>query len=136
MREYNERELEDSVHISDEGKKRILQQALQKTSRLHQAEDRDSDRRIEGLAPYSYEQYFNALMEVASRYDGKTMRRSANRMTLSQVDDGEGRDIEMLIQELGRRLPGSTMSRETWKSLTKITQSKWDEIPDKEKKAT
>jgi hypothetical protein len=41
----------------------------------------------------------------------------------------------MLIQELGRRLPGSTMSRETWRSLTKITQSKWDEIPDKEKKA-
>jgi len=148
MRRFNERELNPNCRLHHDVRKRELQRALRPVSRLSQAADRELDGVYQGGRYYSYEQYLQVVLSAATRYD---LDRSSRERGMHLLDSSaEIRDIHLtssepsphetvstdwLINELKRRLPGSMMSKDTWKSLPKSSQDKWDTLPDKDKKA-
>jgi len=153
VRQYNEREPNPNLKLTSDLCKRELQRALRPDSRLRAVADREADGTYQGGREYTYEEYLQAVRETAmrveldrrsrgDRVDTRHDRRiNVTDSSVAESDSTSSHDspdtvsTEWLLNELRRRLPGSTMSKETWKSLSKTSQDKWDSIPDKEKKA-
>jgi hypothetical protein len=89
-----------------------------------------------GATTFTYYQYLDLLKSAAALYDRRkvaTQRRSVNKASFSS--DSVQEDLTQLcINEMRRRLPGSTMDKATWNAMSPDHQKIWDMLPDTSKK--
>ena len=145
---YNDQQTSPSMQLSEPLVKTLLQSAVSSVTILRATADREHEQIIQGGRAFTFEQYCDALKAVATRYDEpRTGRRSANVANLeyeeewSDDEDGDsntgqaqsGDAISILINELKRRMPGSSMNKDTWNSLSTDGQSTWDKLSDTDK---
>jgi hypothetical protein len=160
MRIYNEQQFLEDMVLNDTQKKTYMQNALRSVSMLNTVHQRELERTaIDGRrASFTYDQYLTVLRGVASTFDEAVAgrraasvnkvrtsgRRSAsvNMASFGEDDDelaAEVSNAEEEIQEYAahmvkRRMKGSSMSKDTWDSLSPEGKKTWDLMSDTDKK--
>jgi hypothetical protein len=160
MRTYNEQQFLEDMILNDTQKKTFMQNALRSVSMLNTVHQRELERTaVDGArASFTYDQYLTVLRGVASTFDEAVAGRraasvnkvrtsgrrstSVNLASFGEDDDelaAESYHAEEEIQEyvahmVKRRMKGSSMSKDTWDSLSPEGKKTWDMMSDADKK--
>jgi hypothetical protein len=149
---YNEQQTEAVSKLSDPLLKTLLQKAVYKIPALRAVHERDREKEMLTNVSFSFMEYFKALKGVAETYDLQRGKRSRgvhqmNYHTLMGDEDDSGPNEQAmddssiateindyLVNEMRRRIPGSSMDRDTFRSLSDEAKATWDEIEPEDKK--
>jgi hypothetical protein len=119
-------------------KKALLQASISGITMLRAVSDRETDRVIQKGPPFSYEEYLTAVKSSAALYDEQKMGRRVtthinNTMHHQEEHDPiEALDIHMANQM--KRLPGASMNKDTWKTISDDGKVTWDKLSESDKK--
>ena len=135
---YNEQQTDIGMILNGTMKKAMLQSALSSVTILRAVADRETERVVQGGAPFSYEEYLTAVKSSAALYDeGRMGRRSVHTIT-SMPDDCTQRDhgeaLVFAVNKQARRVPGTIMNKETWSALSEQGKATWDQLSDQDKR--
>jgi hypothetical protein len=99
---------------------------------------REQEMLVRGGTPWDYDNYVLVLKSAATTYDESKLRgRRANNanLTTTSTDSDITEEISVfLINEMKRRMPGASMNKGTWSSLSAEGKSTWDALSDGDKK--
>jgi hypothetical protein len=143
--EYNDKQRDPRQKIAEPFMKMLLQAAVSGVAMLRGVSDREQDRMIQGGQAYTWPQYLQALRSSATTYDEGRLSRHTGRSAnvtdwMESYEDSNGDDdgptgevIEMCINEVRRRMPGSQMNKKAWDSMSPEGKKTWDLLSDKDK---
>jgi hypothetical protein len=146
--------------LNDTQKKTYMQNAFRNVSMLNTVHQRELERAsMEGRqAFFTYNQYLVVLRGVASTFDEavagrrsssinkvRTKDRRSTSVHMAEMESGEESGaadssaeteiMEYTINMMRRRMKGSSMSKDTWESLTPEGKKTWDLMSDADKKS-
>lgn len=142
---YNDQQSDVGMMLPPPMMKAMLQRAVAGVSMLQDVANREQERIAQGGQLFDYFEYLHILKSTATIYDQKRQRRSAHTHALIGWDEDEPggpsletattmeEAIDYVINEMRRRAPGSSMNKETWKSISKDGQGTWDKMSDSDK---
>lgn len=138
LENYNDQQTQSDSVLNDTFKKTLLQAAVSPIGMLRGVSDRESERVVQGGTMFTYEEYLTVLKSTAAIYDegkgGRDSRRDARLISYIEtqepevVDTDEENAADYLVNAVSRRMPGSSMDKETWSSLQQGTKDIWDKI--------
>lgn len=139
---YNEMQPVHGTRLNDDLKKSLLQASMAGVTILRAVGDREQESIIRGGAPLNYGDYLALLRSQAALYDEQLSgRRSANTHELqvnvaTSVDDCDVVDEinEFLVNAMQRRMPGASMDKDTWESLSPEGKATWDKLEASDKR--
>ena len=142
---YNDQQSDTGMMLPPPMMKAMLQRAVAGVSMLQDVANREQERIAQGGALFDFLEYLQVLKSTAAIYDQKRQKRSAHTHAIIGWDEDEPggpsleaantmeEAIDYVINEMRRRSPGSSMNKETWKSISKEGQGTWDKMSDSDK---
>lgn len=142
---YNDQQSDVGMMLPPPMMKAMLQRSVAGVAMLQDVANREQERIAQGGQLFDYFEYLHILKSTATIYDQKRQRRSAHTHALTGWDDDEPggptletagsieEAVDYVINEMRRRTPGSSMNKETWKSISKDGQGTWDKMSDSDK---
>ena len=138
---YNEQQTDDDMRLTGLFMKTLLQNAVSEISMLLDVSNQDKQAMARGANALSFSEYLHLLKSAAALYDrrklGRPSRGSIHHMEGTPTSDDQDVTDEIttfLVNEMRRRVPGSTMNKTTWESLSKEGRSVWDTLSDGDKR--
>jgi hypothetical protein len=94
-----------------------------------------------GAPSLNWHEYLHLIKSAASMYDRRKLGRhshgSVNQLDVvsERTDTNIATEItEYFVNEMRRRVPGSSMNKATWESLSKEGRTVWDTLSDGDKR--
>jgi hypothetical protein len=138
---YNEQQSDNHMILTTLFRKTLLQNAVADISMLLDVSNQDKQAMARGAPSLDWHEYLHLIKSAASMYDrrklGRHSRGSVNQVDVvsDRTDDDIATEItEYFVNEMRRRMPGSSMNKATWESLSKEGRSVWDTLSDGDKK--
>ena len=139
---YNDQQPMEASRLNPLFAKVLLQNAVADVSMLLDVANQENQAVARGAPTFDFHQYLALLKSAAAHYDrrkfgGSRRDRSAHHtdITPNQDDKDISNEItDYLVHEIRRRMPGSTMNKATWDSLSKEGRTVWDTLSDGDKK--
>jgi hypothetical protein len=139
---YNEQQTDPQmILLTTLFQKTLLQNAVADISMLLDVSNQDKQAMARGAPSLNWHEYLHLIKSAASMYDrrklGRPSRGSVNQLDV--VSDRKDNNIateitEYFVNEMRRRMPGSSMNKATWESLYKEGRTVWDTLSDGDKK--
>jgi len=135
---YNQQQPRDELQINDFMKRQYLQNALSTVKGFQEVSNRETDRIIMGQPPFTWNEYLLAVKSSATLLDEARTRRPKHReVNVTKLGNEPAAELGSLDDAIMQydinvahwRDPSqyaAQMNKETWNSLSKEAQEKWD----------
>jgi hypothetical protein len=133
---FNEQQSDPNMRLSAPMMKTLLEAAVSQVPMLLDVSNREQENIVRGVPPFNYVEYLQLVKSAASLYDQKKVGyRSVNMTTTEPTTDLEitNEITEFCVNQMKRRMPGSSMDKETWNALSEGGKKTWDALPDTDK---
>ena len=137
---YNELQTAADMTLTGLLTKTLLQNAVADVNMLLDVSNQEKQAMARGAQAFSYTAYLQLLKSAATLYDRRKIGRSSRYVNNGEIEPArDDQDIAdeitaYLVNEMGRRTPGSTMNKATWDSLSKEGRTVWDTLSDGDKR--
>jgi hypothetical protein len=141
VEEYNDLQEHLGTQLSDEFRKTLLTASVSTVTILRSISDREQESLVRGGRPFAYQEYATILKTQAVLFDEQFAgRRSVNLSdSYGTNEDSEDQGVideinEFCVNVMRRRVPGASMNKDTWESLSSEGKSTWDKLEEGDKR--
>jgi hypothetical protein len=141
VEEYNEQQEHLGTQLTDKFKKTLLTSSVSNVTILRSISDREQESLVRGGRAFDYCEYATVLKAQAVLFDEQFAgRRSINMSEFDgppdeYQDQGIVDEInEFCVNVMRRRVPGASMNKDTWESLSGEGKATWDNLDESDKR--
>jgi hypothetical protein len=139
--QYNKQQEDEDSQLTDTFKKNLLTAGVSTVAILRAVSDREQEALMRGGRPFGFNEYLAILKTAATLYDESAMGRRSVNLTELEFNQEETTDEdiveeinEFLVNVMRRRVPGASMNKETWESLSADGKATWDKLDEADKR--